>query len=153
MKAKKGFTLIELMIVVAIIGILAAIAIPDFLRFQCKAKQSEAKTNLGAVFTSQIAYYGENSTFGSGTNCLNDIAWSAEGDNLYTYHCGADTINNVKGPTAGSMMCRTIHSDVASDASGFTVGATGNLDNDTVCDTWTMDDSKQLLNRTSDCID
>ncbi|WP_414645174.1 type IV pilin protein, partial [Candidatus Deferrimicrobium sp.] len=50
-KGKKGFTLIELMIVVAIIGILAAIAIPNFLRFQAKSKQSEAKTNLGGIFT------------------------------------------------------------------------------------------------------
>ncbi|MBI2370572.1 MAG: prepilin-type N-terminal cleavage/methylation domain-containing protein, partial [Deltaproteobacteria bacterium] len=45
---RQGFTLIELMIVVAIIGILAAIAIPNFLRFQAKSKQSEAKTNLAA---------------------------------------------------------------------------------------------------------
>jgi len=51
LKGKKGFTLIELMIVVAIIGILAAIAIPNFLKFQAKSKQSEAKSNLGAIFT------------------------------------------------------------------------------------------------------
>ena len=53
LRSKKGFTLIELMIVVAIIGILAAIAIPNFLKFQAKSKQSEAKTNLGAIFTGQ----------------------------------------------------------------------------------------------------
>lgn len=46
-----GFTLIELMIVVAIIGILAAIAIPNFLRFQARARQSEVTSNLKALFT------------------------------------------------------------------------------------------------------
>jgi len=46
-----GFTLIELMIVVAIIGILAAIAIPNFIRFQARARQSEANSNLKTLFT------------------------------------------------------------------------------------------------------
>jgi type IV pilus assembly protein PilA len=63
---KKGFTLIELMIVVAIIGILSAIAIPNFMKFQCRAKQSEAKTLLAGVFTAEIAYFGEFSKFKGG---------------------------------------------------------------------------------------
>ena len=60
LKNRKGFTLIELMIVVAIIAILAAIAIPQYRKFQLKAKTSEAKTNLGAIKTCEEAYAAEN---------------------------------------------------------------------------------------------
>ena len=63
LRKQEGFTLIELMIVVAIIGILAAIAIPNFLQYQMKSRQAEAKTNTTSVKTAQVAFQGERGCF------------------------------------------------------------------------------------------
>ncbi len=76
----KGFTLIELMIVVAIIGILAAIAIPNFIKFQARSKQGEAKTNLKSLFTAQKTYFAEKDTYSS---LMGTIGFSPERGNRY----------------------------------------------------------------------
>jgi prepilin-type N-terminal cleavage/methylation domain-containing protein len=66
---QKGFTLIEVMITVAVIGILAAVAIPSFASYRMKAKTSEGEINLAAIAVSEIAYHAEFDTF---TACAPD---------------------------------------------------------------------------------
>ena len=58
-KAQAGFSLVELMVVVAIIGILAAVAIPQFSKFQARARQSEAKTHLTTIYTGEMGFHQE----------------------------------------------------------------------------------------------
>jgi type IV pilus assembly protein PilA len=161
---KRGFTLIELMIVVAIIGILAAIAIPNFIRFQARSKQSEAKTNLKSMFTAQKAYFGERDQFLSRGDV---IGFAPEQSNRYYYKLTTGVASPWARPgTAPAAGFEQISNDtvrfpdpsVSSDATalgtaptgasvnsgitgtcpncGFTGSAVGNVDNDTVLDMW-----------------
>lgn len=69
----RGFTLIELMTVVSFIGILSAIAIPNYLRIRLVAKTAEAKANLGAIRTCEEAYKIEDEVYMACNPCPDSI--------------------------------------------------------------------------------
>lgn len=95
-----GFSLVELMIVVAIIGILAAIAVPNFERFQAKARQAEARTALSAIFTAENAYRAEwTRYFGDFRN----IGYAPTGIYRYEHGFAAAGPNNVANYVGGGI--------------------------------------------------
>lgn len=73
--ARTGFTLVELMIVVAIIGILASIAIPNFQKFQSKARSAEAKVQLASAYSAEKSFFIEYSSY---TGCLGAAGYAPE---------------------------------------------------------------------------
>ncbi|MFO0594567.1 MAG: prepilin-type N-terminal cleavage/methylation domain-containing protein [Myxococcaceae bacterium] len=120
MTAKKGFTLVELMIVVAIIGILAAIAIPNFIRYQARSKQSEVKGNLKSLFTAEKSYFQEEDAF---SICVRKVGFAPERGNRYRY-----TVNTVDGMVPAEA-CASV--EQRSTAAGLTNATDGEVSVDT----------------------
>ena len=83
-KGNKGFSLVELMIVVGIIGILASLAIPRLTVFMAKAKQAEVKTNLSALTTLQRTFYNENNSSTYGAN-ITEVSYATPSGARYAY--------------------------------------------------------------------
>jgi type IV pilus assembly protein PilA len=168
LKGQKGFTLIELMIVVAIIGILAAIAIPNFIAYQAKSKQAEAKVALGAIFTSAVAYNAESVPNTYVANNIGQIGYTPSGAPRYAFYYGVDpAVPPITGapvvfsgaPAVVAGGCNTAlppsttaagGGPVASSATGFTAGAIGSIDGDVACDEWHMNDRRALTNDKND---
>jgi prepilin-type N-terminal cleavage/methylation domain-containing protein len=135
-RGEKGFTLIELMIVVVIIGILAALAIPRFMRATTKSKQSEAKQVLKQIYTMQHAYRQEYNTYWGNGTTASAAAPTAFG------RIGVDIMTTA----------RYTYSLVAA-ANTFTCTATsGVLDDDATADTWTIDENGDLLVTSDDAV-
>jgi len=135
-KNQQGFTLIELMITVAIIGILAATAITGWKQYQFRTKRTEAMTNLGSIGRMEISYFGEYGVYaGAAPSPLGApspakrvwdvfgqaefaaLGWEPEGGVVYNYD-----VNDLPGDCA----CPAL----PGGATCFTASATGDVDGD-----------------------
>lgn len=168
------------MIVVAIIAILAAIAIPNFLKFQCRSKQAEVKAGLGGWYVSEKTFLAEHNTYGTDLVTVN---WEPEGAPLYLYGFrSAQYPPSISGLSWDSSRNNTAHSAVigvppaystakmitltgsalaqvelpaTTNCNGqqFILGAVADINPDAgiLKDEWVMDHMRQLMTVSNDC--
>lgn len=172
MRNEKGFSLIELMIVVAIIGILAAIAVPNFQKYQAKSRQGEAKSLLSGIYTANKSFFAEWTIY---RGDFGNIGFAPEGDLRYNAGFASAGLvavpGNYTGPAAsgefrtqqacgglgaGAGDCEMVHFLAANptteaDRAVFTAEAFGDVDGDTADeDQWTIDQAKAIRNTVND---
>lgn len=168
-KSIQGFTLVELMVVVAIIGILSTVAVPNFKRYQAKAKTSEAKLMLASIYSAETAFMGEWDTFAT---CLVDMGITRPARGYYVFgftseNSGTNTTASNNGATCnnngftvmpstrvavGGIAATTSDiylSTVSTNGDTFKAGAAGKISSDvTTRDLWTITENKILKNET-----
>lgn len=126
----KGFTLIELMIVVVIVSILSIMAIPNFMNYQCKSKQGEARQSLGAVAKCEEAFKSEYDRYSTSPD---SIGFTMKGTSRYSITITADRFSFTAKAAA----------DGPGAPSGLKIG-TGD-------DVWTIDQELKLENIENAC--
>ena len=118
-QTSKGFTLIELMIVVAIVSILSGIATARFAVSQARSKQAEATTNLKAMFAAERAFSAEKGHF---SNLVHEIGFSPERNNRYAYFVGSGPMLTQRSDTTGKEVATP--SDTGIEYDQFKYGGT-----------------------------
>ena len=133
-----GFTLIEVMIVVALLGVLASVAVPGFLSYQARSRRAEAFLNLQSVARSELSYFATKGIFhGTGLSwpdpvpygglgtvkmawdapseaAFSELGWEPEGQVLYTYETNTTSVAG-SGCTCNECFTATAFGDVDSN--------------------------------------
>lgn len=144
-----GFTLIELMITVAVIGILATLATGSFLSYQAKAKQAEVKNNLGTIGKLAESYRAEYDTYDTDWNGL---GWLPNFTTRYRYwYNGQSAPNTPTSPEIG-VNYSDPGSAVSSNGSSFTAAAVGNIDYDLSSDQILYNSNRQFTTLQNDIL-
>jgi prepilin-type N-terminal cleavage/methylation domain-containing protein len=139
-----GFTLIELMVVVAIVALLGMIAVPSYKRFTAKAKRSEVYVTLGALYAAERAYWIEHGTYTNMLNGSQGLGWQAEGQPLYTYgFSGVEGINAITGKLKGPI--KALDGTTHADQNTFVVAAVADIDGDGELDIITINEKRELV--------
>ena len=145
-KFNNGFTLIELMNVVAIIAFLSIIAVPNFFKFLSKAKRSEAYMNLSSIYTAQKVHWAEHGKYTTQLAGTGGVGWKPEGYRgggsgekfYYTYGFGQGSEGS--NYFTGKLETSNAHMGMThAGKSGFVAAAVGDIDGDGEPDILTID--------------
>lgn len=139
---RQGFTLVELMIVVAIIAVLAMVSVPTFSRFLYKSKRAEVYMNLSSIYAAQKAYWVEHGKYSDVLWGDGGIGWKPEGQLYYTYG-----FPGTEGRNYFSGKLQTSASHLASakvDSTSFVAVAAGDIDGDGSPDILAVDQNNKI---------
>lgn len=140
---KSGFTLIELMVVVGIIGFLSSLAIPAYFKYLAKAKQAEVSINLASLHSAQQLYFAEHGEYSSD---LSKIGWKpASNNHFYTY--GFNTPNARKGKQFFIGKLKASSEDLKSsnlEGKTFVACAAGDIAGNGKLDVWSIDETRNI---------
>ena len=142
--SKAGYTMIELMIVVAIIAFLSMVAMPSFMRFLAKAKRAEAYMNLSALYKAQKVYWVEHHKYSNVLSGPESVGWKPEGAHYYTYGFAQGTegqhyFSGKLGTPASALKDSKVTGDT------FLIAAAGDIDGDGKPDVLAVKETGEIM--------
>lgn len=144
MRLPKSFTVIELMVVVAIIAFLATIALPRYFNYYAKAKQAEVSINLASLHTAEEIYKAEHGTY---TENLKELGWKPQGNFQYTYGFNVSGsqeginyfIGKLKAKKESLGRCHA-------NKENFIAKAAGDISGKNKIDVWEINETREIKN-------